>query len=536
MQINFSPKVNNVSFKQINLSASEYKDCQNLFKKSLSDSFDLNNRDELFDVFEPHLNREVELKHFKTEKCRRFFAASLYVKFFKMLESCIAYNTGFDSLVDKLNNYCENFVELEQTNNEPSYTNFNVSSVENRAHDLYKYLGMTREDFLKKNQRFPILQSKSVEELKQDVAYVVEKLGFDEEEYIRILTRNFPAIAYSGTSLVEIAQKTMETLEIKELDEFRTLVKINPALLTPHDLAENIADIASFLDVDESRVKEAIKYYSLLATYRIENVKSNFYAMKDYLKVDREKMVDLALLNTAMLTCDLDKNKKRYEDVAGILGILPETFIKKANLAPTMHLMHPKKLELYLDFVSKKLNLNREASIEYILQNMNLLSYRFDNIVVRTENNRKILNEELGIDDSTYTSMLMRKSWIMDAKEDLIRQNIKEACEYFKIDKKTYSKMAVRYPRMLTAYVSNIDKNISEISADLNIEKNKYKQMCVAEPILVVRTPKYFKEDVNHNVNLLRISFDSFVELAKENPALLAKRFDTASEMYSLFK
>jgi len=327
MQINFSPKVNNVSFKQINLSASEYKDCQNLFKKSLSDSFDLNNRDELFDVFEPHLNREVELKHFKTEKCRRFFAASLYVKFFKMLESCIAYNTGFDSLVDKLNNYCENFVELEQTNNEPSYTNFNVSSVENRAHDLYKYLGMTREDFLKKNQRFPILQSKSVEELKQDVAYVVEKLGFDEEEYIRILTRNFPAIAYSGTSLVEIAQKTMETLEIKELDEFRTLVKINPALLTPHDLAENIADIASFLDVDESRVKEAIKYYSLLATYRIENVKSNFYAMKDYLKVDREKMVDLALLNTAMLTCDLDKNKKRYEDVAGILGILPETFI-----------------------------------------------------------------------------------------------------------------------------------------------------------------------------------------------------------------
>lgn len=535
MQINLNPRYN-VSFKQILLSRPEYNDGKKLFDELVYDNSISGNKDLLFDIFEPHLNKEVELKDFKNADNRKYFSKNLYLKFFKILNAAVAHNGDIGDFIHRLNIYCHNFVENFDPNETISMTNYNVSNVENLVEDFYTYLGMSKEAFLVKNQKFPVLQNKSLDLLKDDVKYVVENLGFTEEEYLSALSKNFLAILSTGDSIVEKAKETTEILKVKDLEEFRLLVSMNPALLTPYNLKDKLNAIAEFLDVDEEKIIDSVKDFSLLATYKLDEIKSNFYAMKDYLKVDRDKMVEISLLNSGMLTCDFEKNKHKYEDLANIFDLSTDSYIRRANEATTIHLITPKKLEKYFDYISKQLGYSREETIDYVKKNFNLLSYKFENIVQRTADNYTVLKEEFGIDYDTYRKILEKNSWIMGSKNGLIKQNIIDACEYFNIDKDTYAKMAIEYPRLLTAYISSLDKNIGDLAEILGLTKEEYKQICLKDPKMAMRIPHLFREDVENNANLLDLSMKDFGRLAQKNPVLITKRYDTLDELTELIQ
>lgn len=530
MQINLNPRYN-ISFKQIVLSNDEFENGKKTFYQLTTDPESSECREKLFDIFESHLNKEVELKDFKEQGSKRFFSTYMYTKFFNTLENVLLHNGSFGDLIFRLNAFSKYFTEKPLTDVKTETETFNVSDAEKLTQDFCNYLGITKNDFIKKNQRYPILRKKNVEELKKDVDFVVENLGFNQEEYLQILLRNSAAFFRSGSEIVDSAKNTMKTLKIDNIEDFRALVSTNPALLTPHELVDRIKIIAEFLDADEESVITAIKNYSLLATYKIDDLKSNFYAMKDYLKLDREQMSKLSLLNTSMLTNTLERNKMRYESIASVLGLSTDAFIKKANSLPTIHLMNPAKLESYLTYLSEKLGYTREGTIEYVFHNLNVLSYKFNNIIQRTAENGRILKEELKIDDDTYKSMLIKNSCIFGARSEFIKQNIGEACEYFNVDKSTYAKMIASYPRILTAYVVTIDNNITELANVLNIDKEDYKKLCIKEPNLVIRTPEFFAEDVASNAELLKMSKEDFVSLARKNPFLLTKRFNNIREI-----
>ena len=61
--------------------------------------------------------------------------------------------------------------------------------------------------------------------------------------------------------------------------------------------------------------------------------------------------------------------------------------------------------------------------------------------------------------------------------------------------------------------------------------KEDYKKLCIKEPNLIIRTPEFFAEDVASNAELLKMSKEDFVSLARKNPFLLTKRFNNIREI-----
>ena len=530
MQIDFkNPSLN---FKQIRLNEAEMKIVQSKYQQMLNELENSKQKSKIFDIFESHLNNEVELKNYKTGKERKYFSTNLYVKFFEILESTKTRNLPFESFIDNLNNYIDKFnIKKTPDSDYAKLEGYNVSSAKKAAYHMYNFLNMSKEEFLKLAQTSSFFSNTSGSYLKNGTNNLVKTWGFTEEECVDLYKRNPDAMMHSCNWLISRANDTMKKLNIKDIEDFKALVKANPALLTFDNLEESIRDIAEFLDTEENNVKRMIKSQPYLATMKLSHIKKNFYAMKDHVKVDRNKMVEIAVMAPITLAIPFDMSKKKYEGISRTIGVLPETFYNKANALPAIYRVSTQKLEKFIDFVSKTLGYTREDAADYIGRNINILSYNYKNIVDRTQKNYERLNQELNVDYDTYLYMLEENAWIMGQKPDDISKNIKDVKEYFNVDKKTQARMFEDNPQLITYYKENFDRDITDASNYFKIDKEEYKQMCVIEPLLATRPIKHHKNDFSENAKIMGMSEKEFIELGKKHPEILAYDSEQIAEI-----
>lgn len=517
------------SFKQIKLTSAELKNGSNKFKQILKEPLVPNLRYELLEVLEPHLNKEVDLKNFANQCTRKDFAVYLYLKFFKVLEDNKT-NNNFENIIEELNTSSDNYIPRPVTKDNEIYDGYNITKVNNLVKNLHNYLGISKECLLEKAQRLPVLQYLTETSLPLKINFISKKLGINTEDYISYFVANPKAFILPGHVIVETANETMSTLDIN-LEDFRKMVTITPKLLTVHNLRAHIREVAEFLETDEDKIKNLIKENPKVATTSLDNIKTNFYAMKEYLNIDREKMLELSLLAARLIVDKAKYNQNNIKKLSEELNILPTTFIKTANNSPTMYLKGPAKLKKLIEYLSNKLEYTDTEAKDFIAQNLNLLTYRLSNIIEKTETNQKLLKEELNIDNNTYIDMLKKNSYIMGCKKELIKENINSMCEYLGINKKNYSNMVIKVPLIVTMYPEDIDINVTNSAKLFKISKEEYKQLCIKEPTLLRRMGKHLYFDITHNSSLIGLTEKEYIELGLKNTKLLAKRFETLEEI-----
>jgi hypothetical protein len=291
-------------------------------------------------------------------------------------------------------------------------------------------------------------------------------------------------------------------------------------ILTFNNLEKSINDIAEFLDVDTEIVKTIIKSTPKLATMPIDFIKRNFYVMKDFFKVERDEMVEIALMSPITISKNANTAEKRYQQLADTLGISLNKFIERANKlhSPAIYRTTTESLEKKVEFISSKLNLTREESLEFINSNLTILSYRYNSIVEKHEENFNLLKKELDIDYETFISMLKNNSWLIGHKSEFVKENIDELYKYFNITKEELKELILKNPRIITLCIEIIDKNITKGAEVLNIKKEEYKEMCFNEPKLITQELLFNKNDIHYIANALEMSIEKFVELCKKDP------------------
>ena len=533
MQINLTNQ--NPTFKQIKLSEAEIEKAKARYACMLREIEKPIHNYKMFDIFESHLNKEVDLKNFKTGKERKYFSTKLYVKFFETLDSIKVKNQPFECVVDSLNNYIDKFYLKNQPENDyAKLRSFNVTSAKNAAYNMSKDLNMSQEEFLKLAQKHSFFSKTSGLYLKLCREDLIKNLGFTEEECIDLYKRNPVSMMRSSKWLIDKAKDTMKKLNIEKLEDFRELVKNNPNLLTFEYLEDSIKNIAEFLDTERDNVIKMIKSQPYLGTIKMEHFKNNFYAMKNHINVNREKMVEIATMAPATVAIPFDINKDKYEKISKNIGVSPEVFYIHANTLPAIYRITLSKLEKYIDFIMKKFGYTHDEAANYIGKNINILSYKFKNAVERSESNFKVLNQELGIDYETYLYLLEENAWIMGHKEDFIRKNVKDIREYFNVDEKTQKRMFEDNPQLITYFVENVDNDIIGASEYFKINKEEYKQMCIIEPLLATRPIKHHQTDVPENAKIVGISTDDFIELGRKEPKYLAYTPDQILELETI--
>lgn len=530
MQISFIDQQPN--FKQIKLSEAEIIKAKGRYQYMLKELENSSHNYKMFDIFESHLNKEVDLKQYKTGKERKYFSTNLYVKFFEILESTKTRNLPFESFIDNLNNYIDKF-NIKKTPNSDyaKLQGYDVTSAKITARHFHEYLDMPKEEFLKMTQKTPFFHNTSIAYLKLQTDNLIKTLGFTEKECIEMYKKNPAAMIHSSYTMIARANTAMKALDIDKIEDLRNLLKNNPKILTFDYLEDSIKNISEFLDTEEKNVKMMIKTQPYIATMKLSHIKKNFYAMKDHVKVDRNKMVEIAVMAPITLAIPFDMSKKKYEDISRTVGVLPETFYNKANALPALYRVSMQKLEKFIDFVSKTLDYTREEAADYIGKNLNILSYNYKNIVDRTQTNFERLNKELGVDYDTYLYMLEENAWIMGQKPDDISKNIKDVKEYFNVDKKTQVRMFEDNPQLITYYKENFDRDITDASNYFKIDKEEYKQMCVIEPLLATRPIKHHISDIPENAKIMGMTEKEFIELGKKHPEYLAYDSEQIAEL-----
>ena len=386
---------------------------------------------------------------------------------------------------------------------------------------------MSKEEFLKAAQETPFFPNTSKSYLDKTINDLTNNLGYTQEECIEIYKKNPEAMLYSSQFIIGNANNTMKLLNIENTEEFREMTSTNPFLINFKELETSIKNIREFLDTDDETVKKMIKAQPFLGTMKLEHLKSNFYNFKNHINVTRERMSEIAIMSPITLTVPFDLNKKKYENISKTLNILPETFYKKANVLPAMYRINTKKIEKYIDYVSKLFNYSRQEAINYIAQNLNILSYKFSNIVNRSEKNYEILNNTLNINFNSYLDMVEENAWILGHQPDFIKKTIKDVKKYFNVDKETLAIMLKKNPQMVTSFINNIDKNADKVSGYFNINKETFKKLCIIEPKLATRFITLHQSDIPYNATVLEMSEKDFIKLGLENPTLLIENYET---------
>lgn len=520
MEIKILPH-EHISFKKIELSETEYKNARNSHRYTPSSGIN----ETLFDIFEPHLNKEVELKNWETKKARKDFSASLYLKFFQVLKENKQNQGSLDDVVKELDNFSENFTSRKVIKDLHNPLDFDVTSIKQTADTITEYLGISKEKFLEINENNPVLHVVAKSVLDKDVRKLSKAFNLEKEEVITLMVRNPYAMIKGSPWIIENAKQTMEILEMKDVEEFKEFVKTNPKTLTKDNFKDTIYILSDFLETDETRIKNLIKFHPYLATPTIKEIKTNFQEMKKFTNVNNNKMKQICLTCPKLMTVDYKKNQQTYNDIATKeLEIPLSLFIRKANEEPKMYQITKERLERLINTLSVNLNMPADEAKSFIRGHLEMLALSPNELYDKIENNFRTLEKELNIDYDTYEEMAKVNHLLILSEFKFVSNDIKDICEYLNIDKETFTEMAKINPFIITKRCSQIEKVVNTISENMNITPEECKEMCKVEPEIATRILKYLPDDITNSANALNMTKAEFAELCKKNPKFLAVR------------
>lgn len=411
------------NFKKIKLSEAEFVKAENRLKHYINEpERKWFNEEELFKIMGKHLQREVDLKNLaQNAPEKRNIVVALYLKFFENLKSMFKdRNSSVTTLIEDLNHFSENYIPKVDKKGLPNYDIFAAHQDVSR---MQEYLELSNDEFINIAKGLPVLQYKTGNDVEADVSRISKDFNLERPEILEMIKNN-PVILLKDSNFFKkqafFIKKYLNIDSKKELKEF--LIK-QPYIVTTKNIIEQIKDIAEFFETDEETIKLMIKYGIPILDPKRRYFKSNFYAMKDILKVDRSKMAEISLRSPVLFLNDPNFMKRMFEETSKELDIIPETFYRHAIIDHRMFRITPSSLRQIIDFMVSEYKFSEQEAKEYIKRNLYILKHGND---IKEQNQKvfEILNQELNIDYQTYLSIIKNEPGILGCSAKRLIQNV----------------------------------------------------------------------------------------------------------------
>lgn len=487
----------NINFRQIKLSESEVKVAQDAFKQILGNPSAPKDLFKIFDIFESHLNNEIVQKQAESSKARKLFTVTLFHKFFKILNNANNKLKPFDFFIDNLNGYIDKYSLNEKTKDMFFKYDYNITTLNETIDHICNSLGMSKEEFMKQveDNNSNILYYLTIDNYESNINALKKHFKLDDE-IVDLVGKNIDIISKPSDAIIKASNYFINLVSIDK-STYKHMIKNNPKLLslTENDMKNRIKELATFLNVEESRITPMLKQTELL-TLPMKYITKNFNSMQEFLKVNKEKMSEIAVMSPSTIKNNFIYTQNDIQKIVDILGISLETFVEKANQMPAIYRITPKKLDNFINYISKALKMTYKEAIDYLVRNLSVLSYRYNNMVINHEENFKFLREELDFDIDSYVEALKCNSWILGESKESIETNLKDVLEIFNVDKKTLRNMVEKNPYILTTKYVDYMKNLFDGSIFFGVDEDVYKQMCIDNPILATKDLKYLQTNI----------------------------------------
>ena len=187
-------KINNINFKQINLSPEEFEQGEKAFEKLQTATFENTGKinKEIFDIFQPHLDNEVDLKKCPNSISKIDFAKTFFLKFYDSLKDFRFVTGGFEKFISELNSFSESYQILkpEIKENDEEITKYNVSTAERNLYITSRMLGITKDRLLELAKENPAILSVKPNIIINNISVVADELNLDREAYKQSITKN----------------------------------------------------------------------------------------------------------------------------------------------------------------------------------------------------------------------------------------------------------------------------------------------------------------------------------------------------------
>ena len=511
----------NINFKQIKLTEAEFKNAQNLYNQIKIDPSDLSKFLKTFDIFEPHLNKEVVLKQKESSKARKIFSVTLFIKFFEILERSINRLQPIEAFLENLNKYSNNYTLKESDKDKKLESDYNVSTVNDTITYISNYLDMPKEKILNITKNNNSLYHLDIDSFKNDINVLKKHFNLNEEEIFKIYRKNPFLIIQYNRDIIENTNYMIDKLKIDKETFLKQELFSHTLTMTKEKFDKRISDLTNFLNVEEAKVISMLPRQKLLLTLPLESIMRNFDSMQSYLGVDRNKMSEIAVMAPINIAQDFDERISDLQNVMDTLNISFDKFVNNANNLPSMYRTTFKNLNVLINYISKNLGLSKEEATTYLAINNAILSYRLTNIENNKKNNFEVLNKELDIDQESYIEIMKKNSRILGAKSSMIEENLKLITEIFEVDKNTLFKMINENPFILTTHFDYVINCISENSEFFNINIDDYIKICIKYPKLITRCLKNNLKHISIISELRNVKESELIDLCKKNPEML---------------
>lgn len=426
MNINNNYNTNKApTFKKIKLTEAEFVKAENRLKQYIDEpARKWFNEKELFKIMGKHLQREVDLKNLAPNAPeKRNIVVALYLKFFENLKSMFEdKNSSVATLIENLNQFSENYIPKADKKDLPDY---DIHAAHQDVSRMQEYLELNNDEFIHFAKGLPVLQYKTVNDIKSDVSRISKDFNFERPEILDIIKNNPVILLKDSDFFKKQAFFIKKYLNIDSKKELKELLIKQPYIVTTKHIIENINDIAEFFETDEETIKLMIKNNIPLLDPKHRHFKTNFYAMKDFLKVDRSKMAEISLRSPMLFLNDSNFMKRMFEETSKELEIIPETFYRHALIDNRMFRITPSSLRQIIDFMVSEYKFSEQEAKEYIKRNLYILKHGSD---IKEQNQKvfEILNQELNIDYQTYLSIIKNEPGILGCNANRLIQNLNE--------------------------------------------------------------------------------------------------------------
>ena len=566
MQI-FSTNLYKPTFKQIDLSENEKMSSSELIsalKISRNEQESLAIKSKIFDIFTPHLKKEIEEKGNKPWILKNDFAQELYYCFFDNLEKIKNNELSFSNFLEILNSFKPSYNErnpitdkfpwsikhysTEKPMSDPesrellldlSYTIqdfgidekivelrgsgktykeiadiLNVSETTVRRRIL-KHIGkiQKKNDILPEEYKIRAICLKTNFNIEEDIDYIQNKL-----------IQNGFLVNYTDEELILKTKTLAKLLKVSEKEMASTMVTYPTVwTLSPSTIDDNLAKASELLTISKETLVKAFMVFPNFINISPENINKKVETISQNLNIDKEDYVKAALKNPPLFYHNPEMIERFIENGCNTFGVSREVFIKTALKNPRLFVADYKKLQSNLKEFAKYIGLDYSKVVKIAFAKPAILFIHPD----RIKNNIETLSGLLNVSQDKLIKAGIKSPNIFYQSPETLNNNVETAAYNFGVEKDVFLKSVLKVPTIISQSPETLNKKINDSSISLEIEKKDFIKMALAHPNLFYQNVETLNENVNKLANLLGCSRTQIIECSKKAPQILSMKPET---------
>ncbi len=536
------PTINNqynLNFRSIKLSAEETKRAAKgieTLKSSLSPKQKQIIKNDLFDVFNKHLKREVAIKKRNTHIYKDVLA-ELYLYFSELLNN-IQNNPTLEIIVEKLNKYnpSDDTFKPEYVNESLDYKIGKDGFTETKADRITEENLPVPKSAIEKEKETEQLNSLINKANLSDVisrriqkrieGQTLKAIAKEEQVDVRTISESLR----KGILRVKKSIDNMPPEYIEKAKELATIfgcteekaikiISLHTDFLSKKTktMLHNIKRTAELLECTEKELIDAGLKQPTIFGMKPETILQSIEKKAQALKCEKKKLIQLALKKQpALFFLRNETLENTIKGSSNIIGCTEQEFITLAFKEPTLFYMKPETIQKNIQESTTLLKCTKEDFIHAVMKQPSLLYYQPKTLKNNVDKSSKLLKCSV----ESFINAALKTGSLLYQKPETLKKNVHMSAKMLGITEEEFIKMALRHPPLLCLKPETIKHNAEEMAKVLNISVKEYVKQISGSPTILSQKPETLKKKIEINnyfqkikneqpkINLLQCSDD----------------------------